>query len=320
MTDQADRPVSLIEGDRLCVTCAYNLRGQPVYKEAHYGLYLARCPECATPAAIQEYPMLGRWPGRIRVMVALAYAIFAMLLIGMNVLFLGGMTAILAEEGAEMRADQITEDIELFLVNEADAGRDPTKGSTYPYSRDSDGSYNILPFTPIDSTWNAPITLTEPFAERLVNIMREGRNFLGVLSLLYLAAGIGWSVYLLMARRWAIAILMLVIAGVVSGFFILGDLSSQSPGQTTSPANLAAQEYHIPALIVMISVWLTFAGFGIWLGRPIARLFVRAMLPPTMRGSMAELWFTDGKPLPTGTRHVRRLYPESHPKAEGARP
>ncbi|HED53526.1 MAG TPA: hypothetical protein ENJ00_04925, partial [Phycisphaerales bacterium] len=49
---------SVVLGDRLCVACAYNLRGQPVYRESEYGLYLVRCPECGTPAAIQEYPML----------------------------------------------------------------------------------------------------------------------------------------------------------------------------------------------------------------------------------------------------------------------
>ncbi|MFH1420309.1 MAG: hypothetical protein ABII12_18710 [Planctomycetota bacterium] len=37
---------------------------------------------------------------------------------------------------------------------------------------------------------------------------------------------------------------------------------------------------------------------GIFTGRPLARLTVRAVLPPTLRPRLAYLWLADGKPFP----------------------
>ncbi|UCF33894.1 MAG: hypothetical protein JSV78_01025 [Phycisphaerales bacterium] len=38
---------------------------------------------------------------------------------------------------------------------------------------------------------------------------------------------------------------------------------------------------------------------GITIGRPLARLLVRILLPPGIRPRLAYLWLTDGKPLPS---------------------
>jgi hypothetical protein len=37
---------------------------------------------------------------------------------------------------------------------------------------------------------------------------------------------------------------------------------------------------------------------GALTGRPLARLVVRALLPPRARGALAVLWLCDGRPLP----------------------
>ena len=68
--------------------------------------------------------------------------------------------------------------------------------------------------------------------------------------------------------------------------------------------------------IALAAFGLVCGGLGIRFGRPLARLGVRALLPPSMRGPLAELWFTDGKPLPTNTRTPRTLYPETRKASE----
>ena len=64
-TDRPDVPVvSVLTGDRACISCGFNLVGQQVTREPVYGMLLVRCPECNTAASLQEYPLLGKWASR----------------------------------------------------------------------------------------------------------------------------------------------------------------------------------------------------------------------------------------------------------------
>ena len=47
--------VDVLSGDRCCARCGFNLYGQTIIREPHYGLLMVRCPECGTAAAMQEY-------------------------------------------------------------------------------------------------------------------------------------------------------------------------------------------------------------------------------------------------------------------------
>lgn len=71
--------ISTIAGDRPCLGCGFNLTGQPIVREETYNLLIARCPECGTVAPLQEYPMLGKWAGRLAALMACA---FSLVLIG----------------------------------------------------------------------------------------------------------------------------------------------------------------------------------------------------------------------------------------------
>jgi len=61
----AERPIAVVELDRFCEGCAYNLRTQAVYRDERTGIPLVRCPECgrhqsANDAATVLRPWLQR--------------------------------------------------------------------------------------------------------------------------------------------------------------------------------------------------------------------------------------------------------------------
>ena len=70
-----EQHVSVIVGDRLCVHCGYNLTGQNIYREPHYDLLIARCPECGSVASVLEYPVLGRWANRWAAVIAALWVV-----------------------------------------------------------------------------------------------------------------------------------------------------------------------------------------------------------------------------------------------------
>lgn len=65
-----DPVVSTVVGDRCCTSCGFNLIGSPIVRESHYSMLIIRCPECGTCAAVQEYPLLGRWARRCTALMA----------------------------------------------------------------------------------------------------------------------------------------------------------------------------------------------------------------------------------------------------------
>lgn len=83
----AEQRVSEIRGDRLCERCGFNLCGQMVLREGHYGLLIARCPECGQVAPMQEYPRRSKWARRV---VAVAAAALVLLFAGMTIAIAAG--------------------------------------------------------------------------------------------------------------------------------------------------------------------------------------------------------------------------------------
>ena len=96
--------VSTVVGDRLCAKRGFNLFGQMIVREPRYKLLIVRCPECATVAALQEYPLLGKWANRWATALA---ALWVLALVASIVGFSGagfGMTMGSLEQGADRRA------------------------------------------------------------------------------------------------------------------------------------------------------------------------------------------------------------------------
>lgn len=312
-------PVATILGDRLCVKCAYNLRGQPVVREPHYGLILARCPECNTPAALQEYPLLGRWPGRIRVFVALAYAAAVVLAVAIALGMLGGFAAGIAGEGRQGAAQAIAEQWAAH-VNAEEAEANSIVKSLPLYAqlyRDDTGRVLAYIWNPVDPEWWRTQDDRPAWATLLWPIVLENTRHLFAAAVVFFVYASAWAVLLLGARRPVMLGAWLVPLTIVLGFQVLEHLVDVSAAVNHNADSLARAEAMPAATTVVALVWTVFGGFGVWFGRPLARLGVRALLPPTLRGALAELWFTDGVALPTNTRAPRRLHTEAAPRGGG---
>ena len=97
MTNDLDgaRTVSIVLGDRHCAGCGFSLVGQPIVREARYGLLIARCPECGRAAPVEDYPVLGRWANRWAALAAGLYVVALLgLLIGAGAALFGGIVTI----------------------------------------------------------------------------------------------------------------------------------------------------------------------------------------------------------------------------------
>ncbi|MCL4210722.1 MAG: hypothetical protein HRU76_03600 [Phycisphaeraceae bacterium] len=61
-------------GDRLCLSCQYNLKHQPYWREPRYGLLMVRCPECGLAASLEDQPViLSRFAASVTWLIALPW-------------------------------------------------------------------------------------------------------------------------------------------------------------------------------------------------------------------------------------------------------
>ena len=310
--ERTEEPLSTIEGDRLCAGCAYNLRGQTVVRETHYGLAIVRCPECGVPAAIQEYPLLGRWPGRIRVFVALSYILACLFALFMTFILLMATTAVMSEASDEKHANTIAQKWADFVNEEEAKGNEPL--ATMPMfnqpSRDNDGKLVAYTWNYVDLKWWRSNRSHTPFTDRVGEVVLQTKGAVVLLSIAFVLGGSVWVVLLLSARR-PVAMAVILIPAAAVWLFVSSDMFQGNGFSGWQPAvGIAQDEMFTATAAVVIALWALMGGIGVFVGRSLARLAVRALLPPTLRGSLAELWFTDNKPLPTGTRAPRTLYPE----------
>lgn len=290
--------VSIVTGDRFCTRCGYNLVGQSVLREPHYGMIIVRCPECATVAALQEYPLLGRWAGRWAVLLAVLFLITLMGAWVGSSATLFGLAMVTAEESSADYADTIQS---AYDEATAASAPPPVVGTAPP------GAGTLPPriITQISnqrgfSTWweqQGPAAF----------LARHG-GWRGVVdpSALWFwlpggfaafAIGVFWSVALLTVRRrylplWALALLVIAaaFAAVEIGDWMSGDAAR---------AWRAARRQVGPAMACLTLAYLVIPVIaGLVAGRSVTRFLVRALLPPRLRYALALLWSTDGLRVP----------------------
>ncbi|MFO0875109.1 MAG: hypothetical protein U0575_14210 [Phycisphaerales bacterium] len=289
----ADAPrVSTIAADRLCVACGHNLIGQPVVREPHYGLIVARCPECGEVAALQEYPLLGRWGNRLGLMLAAICMAIGIALVVASSLALTSMTMGVGGAFATGLTRQVEQDLQRWAAS-------------------------ALPATPWWQARAAPEAQQwwdeqgglDGFVTAHGGWFRCGNRMALLLWIPCAAAatsiGVVWSVLLLGVRRqrlWAIGLVLIGLAATFEILVISADLdlfsASGARGWFDEAYRSAMMRLDWPVRGVTLALLAVALAVGFAVGRPLARAATCLLLPPRFRGVLSILWTADGKPPP----------------------
>ncbi|MDQ7013331.1 MAG: hypothetical protein Q9O74_05465 [Planctomycetota bacterium] len=304
--------LGVLLGDRLCVECGFNLHGQTISREEHYGMLAVRCPECSTLASLQEYPVLGRWGARFGAVLALAWLGAAL-----GVAFFTGLSLYLAAESAagvttRPAARMIGEAYKTYVMEMPEQTLDDIASTGVINPTWAFEDWNIA------DLWAETDWVEAQDIDALTRGHRDGTYWLRLLvsaipiALIGGAWGVVWSVLLLHRRRTRAFVLLGIIAALCLPLIVLshwgstveadgfGPWISYSWGGGVMVHSIAARELGLlPALLALGAGTLAMAG-GLLLGRKIVRGIVRLLLPPNLRGALAVLWHVDGLPSPTG--------------------
>ena len=299
----SDERLGTILTDRVCTKCYFNLAGQPVVREKHYGLVVARCPECGTITAIQEYPHLTRWTRRFMAIVAMGwfvFLLFAMLISGAAVHSSGlELSQIAAEPGAVKLAEA------HLAFQQARAALPGPQLQTTAQS-------NWWVSQPA-SAWSSieQAFLDENPPERYFELaggwsgVWNLRMFVSwaIAALGAVLVGICWAVALPHAKRWKRLLVVIPILGLATVFV----LYRGSNGTSNSPwggwnwnsgwqyATWAIQKrLYLPIALISVASMAVPLVLGVYIGRRVARLAVRMLVPPRLREPLYFLWFCDG--------------------------
>jgi hypothetical protein len=282
----AEQRVGLLQGDRLCTKCHYNLTGQSIVRESHYGLLIVRCPECGTVASVQEYPLLGKWSSRWATLTAAAFLLFVTLLFAATVLVIFGFSMGATQHAAWRLSSVLDQKFQIWQAEQITV-QDPAAQSWQVWQQ------------MYQSWWQQ---------QDLARIVGESGGWLSVigwqpfllwlpLGLLAMLLGVTWSAVLLhMNRRMRLMFAGLVVGttAVVASAFVLDWLQAEM-----YLSWMIAQRVVGPLMFATsIAVGGLMFVIGLMIGRPVVRAFVRAMLPPRLRGALAILWLADGLPPP----------------------
>jgi hypothetical protein len=278
------RHMTVVTGDRLCVKCGYNLIGQLVVREEHYDMLIVRCPECATVTGVQEYPLLGRWANRWGALLAVLWFLF---LIGMwagtsSAIFGMGMGTMF--EAVDPYADYIEN-----LRRQTD-GQQQTQ-TIQVGGRTITTTSSLTSFRPWWAAQDKDAVLASAGGWAAVI------NWWALLiwipaALIAFTVGWFWAVALIQLRRrwllvWGLAVMGMAIAW---GLIPLMVMAVEQPHWRDEAA---AQQIGAPIFLLSMAAAVPPLVLGLVFGRPMTRAFVRALLPPRLRGSLSLLWTTD---------------------------
>lgn len=315
-----------IRADRACIGCGFNLFGQPVTKEDHYGLAICRCPECGIVAALQSYPVMSHWVNRFRAIIA---ALWIVILLGLFIAHTAAVTG-MAQGAGNLAGEQMSEYIgEANYLwekakEEAAIAANPIPANTttsspipgLPAGTTIVTNNGVTTINGVVVSGNTPSTrpsqfrwtwlssewvekhLDETITSRGGLVKNIDMKFLvmfipgAIVSILF---GVFWSIALIGGSRkrvlWVpftgsiIAIAFMIAFGVRdSGAVYASSLTQDLYAPIVGP-------FYIVVLFLM-------CGFGIFIGRTIARWVVVMAIPPRSRVPLSILWTVDHKPFP----------------------
>jgi len=307
----SDERVGVIEGDRVCVQCGFNLLGQAVIRERHYQALIVRCPECSAVAALHEYPLLGRWAKRLALLLAAAW--LAVIIAGIalySVTFYGlGVSTVQSGsvELGEVIGDHYIEWQQEMIERHRDDPSAPAALMQYPHLSQMltqvQAGQNIY----YGSGYVDPIWLEEQDEQ---SFLRESGGLAGAVvsarliewiffGLIAFAMGSAMAIALLHQPPWrvaAIALLPITTGAIVMLYFT----PEPNPWGTSAYWTMfvAQRMLWIRLGLVAMTFYLTCTWVGIFAGRPLARAVIRGAIPPRLRAPLTVLWTSKGLPPP----------------------
>ena len=249
--ERSEALTAVIDLDRFCEGCAYNLRTMPVHRDPRTGIPVVRCPECGRfQAANDTSTALRPWLRRLTA-----------LLLGLWILTLvAGYVSLGVAEGAVsyMTLEELT-----------------VRGG---YTTQTIGNTTVR-------TWRGfgPLEIDtgyEPY-----------RLFVSTVLLGSFAVAFACGMFLVVLfPHWRRVAYVAVVLGTpqVAGALIAVAWHQQAP-------HLFA--WGLPYVAAHAGVQTLGGMMGVAFGRPLARLGVRILLPPSVRPRLAYLWLVDGKAL-----------------------
>lgn len=294
IADQPHAPSDQIRADRACAGCGFNLYGQSVSREEHYGLAIARCPECGTVAALQQYPVMTHWVNRFRLIIGGIYIILLLGMFALSTFAISGFGIAAAEIASEPLADHLALQHTIW---EQQVGSQPPGDAQVPapinqplpqYSR-----WNILTPKWIDEELDEAM---QQFGGIYGNMNAEVYILLVPSAFVSLVFGIFWSVALLGSNRSRVLVVPAAIA-IIAGVILVG--ANFDSGNYPSARALAENIYVMRLIPLLLVYEFIFMGIGVLIGRPIARFVVKLALPPRSRVPFGVLWSRDGLSMPS---------------------
>jgi hypothetical protein len=295
----------IVTGDRFCTRCGYNLIGQQVAREEHYSMLIVRCPECATVASVQEYPLLGGWGVRWGVILAALWFIALVAWWPGSSGIVCGMSLAMTHESTRSYARYLED---LHEASHVQTTGQPPPGNTIRTITTPSGTIRIGGGSSgsFGKWWeqqdHAALLAAAGGWRRAIS--GEGFLFLIPTGLLMFGVGWIWSVCLIQVkRRWLVVCAAAIM--LLAMIFLVPIVLEWQMLATTWSRYAAHHQLGMPSLIIGLVFSVITLGLGLWLGRPLTRVGVRALLPPRLRSSLGLLWTAEGL-APPKTR-------DSHP-------
>jgi hypothetical protein len=287
----------------MCASCGYNLTGQPVMRESHYQLLIVRCPECATVASVQEYPLLGRWANRWATFLAALWLLMLVIFwAGLGVALFGlamGTSFTASEKFGEFLSIRFSEANAAQQLTAA-AAQGGLPGGTPPAT---------MPRPVIWSAGNFQAWWKGADHAALFN---QAGGWAGAvewralliwipLGLAATLVGMFWAVVLLGRHRLS----LLMWGGIEMLAVCACSIFAMTMWQWDDPRWMwdAAIQIVAPRIMIMsLCFTAIMLAIGLMIGRPVVRRLICLLLAPRARGALTGLWIADGLEPPSVKR------------------
>lgn len=275
-----------IRADRACAGCGFNLFGQSVTKEEHYGLAIARCPECGTVAALQQYPVMTHWVNRFRLIIG---AIYVLILVGAFVAStaaISGFTFGATNIASQNLAEHIAFQYGSWSSRQSNATGQGTAPAAWTYR------YSNLEQEFVETQLGQVMGL---YGNLWDNADREWVIIMIPMLCVCFGVGVFWSVTLLGSTRKRAVLLPLASCLIAAALIV----AINKPDPLNASVNQYATQLYVPIIVpIVLSLALSTMMFGVWIGRIFARFMIVLALPPRSRVPFSIFWTRDGLELP----------------------